>query len=70
MGWRKRLFAFINFRFYRSKPTGSEAKKGLQIDPRRVLLLFAVVASFAIVMVLYLLVMDSGEPLTVQEDQF
>jgi len=45
-----------------SKPTGTESKRGMKLDPRRVLLLFALFASFATVLVLYLLVLENEKP--------
>ena len=49
--------------FYRSKATGADAKRGVRLDTRRVVLLVALVGSFATVMILYLLVLDKDESL-------
>lgn len=52
-----------------TKPTGADTKKGLKLDPKRLLLVFALIASFATVVVLYMLVLDSEEGLktTIEE---
>jgi len=46
-----------------SKATGADAKRGVRLDTRRVVLLFALVGSFATVLILYLLVLDKDESL-------